>query len=74
MRTGNLISYALILITPQLVARARAMRRACNQAHHGGYEIAAAAAGDTFLPAGFSDVRGVLRLCPQDAQAHHAPR
>ena len=43
---------------PQLVARARAMRRACNQAHHGGYEIAAAAAGDTFLPAGFSEYAG----------------
>ena len=37
---------------PQLVARARTMRSACNQAHHGGCEIAAAAAaGDTFLPA-----------------------
>ena len=34
------------------------MRRACNQAHHGGYEIAAAAAGDTFLPAGFSEYAG----------------
>ena len=41
-----------------LVARARAMHRACNQAHHGGYEIAAAAAGDTFLPAGFSEYAG----------------
>ena len=43
---------------PQLNARARALRHACSNAYHGGYEIAAAAAGDTFLPAGFSEYAG----------------
>ena len=52
------------------------MRRACNQAHHGGYEIAAAAAGDTFLPAGFSDsARKTLKyiMHPGDSLARDEP-
>ena len=41
-----------------LAAQARRKRAICSNVYHGGYDIAAAAAGDTFFPAGFSEFCG----------------
>ena len=41
-----------------LAEQARRKRAICSVVYHGGYDIAAAAAGDTFYPAGFSEFCG----------------
>ena len=41
-----------------LTEHARTARRACSTSYHGGYGIAASAAGDSFFPAGFTEFSG----------------
>ena len=43
---------------PALTEHARTARRACSTSYHGGYGIAASAAGDSFFPAGFTEFSG----------------
>lgn len=43
---------------PALAEHARTARRACGTTYHGGYGIAASAAGDSFFPAGFTEFSG----------------